>query len=298
VSNLNSAASPLPLSGKTVLVTRSAGQSSQFTALLQAQGAVALELPTLEIVPPSSWDALDQAIAQIHDFDWLILTSANGVDYFFQRWAAQAQDSIALQSVKIAVVGKKTAASLSQQGWEADFIPSNFVADSLVEQFPDRDRLEGLQILFPRVESGGREVLVKELTAKGARVVEVPAYESGCARTIAPNVATALSQAKIDIITFASSKTVRCFWQLIQSLGSRDSLESRSTEEYAQQELSQCISPYLPYLSHVCIASIGPQTSATCEELLGRVDIEAMDYTLEGLTQAIVEWSLATRKNS
>ncbi len=150
-----------------------------------------------------------------------------------------------------------------------DFIPPDFIADSLVEHFPES--LAGKRILFPRVETGGREILVQELTAKGAILVEVAAYESGCPDSISTEVLDALQTQKIDIITFASSKTVKNFCQLIQTLP------------------EQSLPPN--YLDTIWIASIGPQTSKSCQSLLGRVDIEAQEYTLEGLTQAIIEIS-------
>ncbi len=264
----------LPLTQKTILVTRAAGQSGQFTQLLEAQGATVIEMPTLEIGPPSSWHMLDEAIAHLPDFDWLILTSTNGVDYFFQRLIAQGKDARALATLKIAVVGKKTAESLRNRGLEPDFIPPNFVADALVETFPSDPA--GLKILFPRVETGGREVLVQEFTAKGALVTEVPAYQSGCAKAVSPEVLTALRSGKIDVVTFASSKTVQCFHQLLQAAGN----PSMTGTSHSNKLLpDQC-----------CIASIGPQTSITCQTLLGRVDVEATEYTLEGLTEAIVGW--------
>lgn len=249
-----------PLTGKTILVTRSVGQSSQFSDRLTALGAKIIEMPTIEITPPSSWDALDNAIANLSDFHWLILTSTNGVDYFFARLAAQGKDSRALAGVKIAVVGEKTAQSLQQNFLQPDFIPPSFVADSLVATFPEP--LSGKKLLFPRVESGGREVLVKEFTAKGAEVIEVAAYQSGCPRSIPKAAELALQNQAVDIITFASSKTVQFFCQLTNHIPS-------------------C-------LDRVGIASIGPQTSKTCRELIGRVDVEAQEYTLEGLTQAII----------
>jgi uroporphyrinogen III methyltransferase/synthase len=262
---------PLPLSGKTVVVTRAAGQSSSFTQLLQAQGATVLETPTLEIGPPSSWDALDGAIARLSDFHWLILTSTNGVDAFFQRLFAQNQDSRALHNLKIAVVGQKTAIHLRNYGIQPDFIPPDFVADALIEHFPAP--LQGLNILFPRVETGGREVLVQAFTSSGAAVVEVPAYESGCAKTLSPEVQRALHSKKVDIVTFASSKTVRCFHQLFTAF-------------------CQTLPIHPELLSSViCLASIGPQTSQACQAAFGRVDIEAEEYTLEGLTQALVKWA-------
>lgn len=263
-SSLTTQNSSQPLAGKTILVTRASGQSGEFCLRLQEEGATVIEMPTLEIGPASSWEELDNAIARLSDFDWLILTSTNGVDYFFQRLEAQNQDARALSGVKIAVVGKKTAQSLKQQGLQPDFIPPEFVADSLVEYFPEP--LTGKKILFPRVETGGREVLVKELTAQGAEVAEVAAYQSRCAEAIAPAALDALQRQAVDVITFASSKTVQFFGQLVGEINK------------------------LP-LQGVCIASIGPQTSKTCLSLLGRVDVEAPEYTLDGLTQAIVQWA-------
>lgn len=251
-----------PLAGKTILVTRSAGQSSQFSDRLQQEGAKVIEMPALEIGPPTSWEALDNAIAHITDFDWLILTSTNGVDYFFERLFAAGKDTRALAGVKIAVVGEKTAASLKKRGLQPDFIPPDFVADSLVDHFPSQ--LKGQKILFPRVETGGREVLVKELSSNGAEVVEVAAYESRCPAMASPEALDALQNGTVDVITFASSKTVQYFCQLVRA--------------------------YLPsdWLDGVCIASIGPQTSKTCLQLLGRVDVEAQEYTLEGLFQSLL----------
>ncbi|MBW4543549.1 MAG: uroporphyrinogen-III C-methyltransferase [Symplocastrum torsivum CPER-KK1] len=273
-----------PLSGKTILVTRAAGQSSEFSELLKQQGAQVVEMPTLVITPPSSWDALDNAIAHLSEFDWLILTSGNGVDYFFERLLTQDKDARALSGVKIAVVGKKTAASLKQRGLHPNLIPPDFVADSLVEHFPEP--LEGKKILFPRVESGGREVLVKEFTAKGAVVTEVATYQSGCPAQIAPAALDALQKQAVDVITFASSKTVKHFCQLLDASLANNSGQALTSKEGKPK------SDY-PYqqLQNVCIASIGTQTSATCYQLLGRVDVEAKEYTLEGLTQAIVQWA-------
>ncbi len=255
--------SPLRLAGKTILVTRSVGQSSQFSESLQKEGATVIEMPALEIVPPSSWEALDRAIAHLSDFDWLILTSTNGIDYFFERLTAQGKDARTLTGVKIAVVGEKTAQSLRQRSLQPDFIPPDFVADSLVEHFP---QLEGKKVLFPRVETGGRELLVKELTAKGAEVIEVEAYQSRCPEAIAPAALDALQRGVVDVITFASSKTVQNFCQLLEANGGAN-------------------------LDQVCIASIGPQTSKSCLSLLGRVDVEAEEYTMYGLTAAIVQWA-------
>ncbi len=249
------------ITGKTVLVTRASGQSSEFCQMLRSRGARVLELPTLEIVPPTSWHDLDQEIASLTTFDWLILTSSNAVDAFFARLQHSKQDSRALAGIKIAVVGQKTAQSLQQQGIKPDFIPTDFVADALVSSFPES--LTGKKILFPRVETGGREILVQEFSKLGATVIEVAAYQSQCPIAIDPTILFALQHQQIDIITFASSKTVKHFCQLIGD--------------------------HLPpdWQAAVCLASIGPQTSAACREFLGKVDIEAIEYTLPGLLAAL-----------
>ncbi|WP_325078191.1 uroporphyrinogen-III synthase [Sphaerospermopsis aphanizomenoides] len=257
-----------PLAGKTILVTRSVGQSSQFSDRLAAAGATVIELPALEIVPPSTWKPLDQAISNLSTFHWIILTSSNGVEYFFERLKTKGKDKSVLANVKIAVVGEKTARTLKKYNIQPDFIPPHFVADSLAINFPES--LTGKKILFPRVESGGRQVLVKELTDKGAEVIEVPAYESCCPQAIPPAAEIALRNHTLDVITFASSKTVQFFCLL--------------TAAKFPEGITQ-------YLNQTCIASIGPQTSKTCFDLFGRVDIEAEEYTVDGLLKAIIKWA-------
>ncbi|TVP69652.1 MAG: uroporphyrinogen-III C-methyltransferase [Leptolyngbya sp. LCM1.Bin17] len=257
-----------PLTGKTILITRSAGQSSAFTDLLTAQGARVVEMPALEIRPPSSWDGVDRAIAALPSFQWLILTSANAVNFFLNRLLNQGHDLRALGSLKIAVVGHKTAAVLQQWRLSPDFIPPDFVADSLVETFPES--VAGQRILFPRVESGGREVLVQSFSAAGAEVVEVAAYESGCPLRPEVSAIRALRDRQVDVITFASSKTVG----------------------HTSQLLAQGLGPnWRQWLEGVAVASIGPKTSHTCQAQLGRVDIEPAAYTLDALTEAIAAWA-------
>ncbi|EAZ90508.1 uroporphyrinogen-III C-methyltransferase [Crocosphaera chwakensis] len=261
----------LPLAHKTVLITRAKEQSSQFSRLLQQQGANTLEMPTLEISPPSSWEELDLAIEGLSSFDWLILTSANGVKFFFQRVQELGKDIRVLGKIKIAVVGKKTASCLKQYHLTPDFIPPNFIADSLIEYFPES--LGHQKILFPRVETGGRELLVKELQKQEANIVEVPAYQSGCPETIDSQAWEALQTKQVNIITFTSSKTVKNFYSLVQ----------KALKTHSKSDI-------LSLLDNVCLASIGPQTSKTCYDLLERVDLEAEEYTLDGLTKGLVEY--------
>jgi uroporphyrinogen III methyltransferase / synthase len=259
---------PLPLAGKTILVTRAATQAGQFSQMLMNKGAQVIDLPALEIREPADWGGVDAAIATLKTFDWLILTSPNAVNFFLDRLLHQGKDFRALAHLKIAVVGKKTNGFLQQRGLIADFIPPTFVADSLIQHFPEDPA--GQKLLFPRVESGGREVLVKKMTAKGAIVTEVAAYESACPETIPPAAKLVLESQLADAITFASSKTVRHFAQLMaQTFGER----------------------WLSLLEGVAIASIGPQTSRDCRELLGKVTFEAEEYTLSGLTSGLESWA-------
>lgn len=256
-----------PLAGQTVLVTRANPQAGALTQLLAAAGAAVVDMPTIEIGPPSSYAALDEAIAQLSRFDWLILTSANGVEAFFQRLRDRQLDARALSGVRVAVVGQKTAEALARCGIHPDFIPSEFVADAVAAELPlERPQM---RVLFPRVESGGRDVLVKELQQRGAIVTEVAAYQSKCPEQASPQALSLLQSGQVDIVTFASSKTVRHFYQLLHG---------------AQFAFGA--------LASVKFAAIGPKTADTCTELLGRTDICARQYTLEGLVEAI---ALATK---
>jgi uroporphyrinogen-III synthase len=260
-----------PLAGETILITRAPSANNEFRQMLETKGATVLEFSALVIKPPSSWQPLDNAIHNLSEFNWLILTSANGVEYFFERLHHLGKDRNSLNNLKIAVVGNKTAQYLQKYQLKADCIPPNFIADSLVSHFPES--LSHQKILFPRVESGGREILVEELTKQGAIITEIPAYQSGCPDFIDEISWNALTNDIISIITFASSKTVKNFYYLVnQALIDHPSLTFNSL------------------LQNLAIASIGPQTTLTCQQLFHKVDIEAKEYTLEGLTNAIINF--------
>jgi uroporphyrinogen III methyltransferase/synthase len=256
----------LPLSDTTVLVTRAAEQSNKFVSLLEQFGATALSMSCLCICPPSSYFQLDQAIFNLHQFDWLIFTSTNGVDYFLERLTTLGFDISKLTNIQVAVVGEKTAQHLTKYGLKADFLPPEFVSDSLIESFPNWENLKGTKILYPQLEAGGRENLVEGLTKEGAEIEAVPAYQSNCTTEIQLIITTAFLKNQIDVVTFASPKTVGCFYQLIKSISSESLLDN------------------------ICIASIGPVTSIACQNIIGRVDVEANPYTLDGLINAIANW--------
>ncbi len=272
LENFEQCIEKLPLQGKTILVTRSAGQASLFTDLLTNQGASVIEMPTLAIASPTSWQSLDQAIADIADYDWLILTSANAVESFFGRLQKSGKDSRALHSLKVAVVGRKTAEVLANYGIAPDLVPTDFVADALVEALVNQNhvltgKLTNQKMLFPRVESGGREVLVEQLQKYGVVVDAIAAYESRCPEAIDPVALAAIQNQRLDAIAFASSKTVKHFCLLLDRVAPKETWQG--------------------WIARVKIASIGPQTSKTCDELIGRVDCEALEYTLDGLVEVI-----------
>jgi uroporphyrinogen-III synthase len=160
-------------------------------------------------------------------------------------------------------VGRKTAARLEELGAAADFVPPAFVADSLIEHFPVSGW--GLRLLLPRVQSGGRTVLAEAFGEAGARVVEVAAYESRCPESLPRSTAEALATGRVSAITFSSGKTVQHTAQL---------LEAGLGESWREQ------------LNGVALVSIGPQTSRSCREVLGRVDAEAEPHDLDGLVVA------------
>ena len=256
-----------PLQGRTVAVTRAEQQLGEARRLFEQAGATVLDCPALVIGPPDEWGPLDDALAELEEFHWLVVSSSNGVDAVEQR-LKRLGGSLTRRprSLKIAAVGRKTAARLEALGAPADFVPPQFVADSLIDHFPVSGW--GLRLLLPRVQSGGRTVLAEAFGEAGARVVEVAAYESRCPAALPAATAAALAAGAVDAITFSSGKTVQHTAQL---------LEQQFGATWQQQ------------LEGVALVSIGPQTSHTCRGLLGRVDAEAVPHDLDGLVGACVQ---------
>ena len=253
-----------PLQDRTVVVTRAAEQQGEARRLLEAEGARVLDLPALAIGPPDHWGPLDDALEELEDFHWLVVSSANGVQAVEQRLQRRGS-SLARRpdSLKIAAVGRKTAALLDDLGAPADFVPPRYVADSLIEHFPVSGF--GLRMLLPRVQSGGRTLLAEAFAEAGVRVVEVAAYESRCPATIPEPTAEALAARRVDAICFSSGKTASHSAQLLQQRFGA-----------AWSEL----------LEGVKLVSIGPQTSQSCYTQFGRVDAEADPHDLDGLVAA------------
>lgn len=259
---------PMPptglLHGRTIGVTRAEQQLGEARRLFEAAGARVIDVPALVIRPPDHWGPLDDALADLESFHWIVFSSANGVSAVQQR-LARLGSSLAHRpaGLKLAAVGRRTAQLLEELGATADFVPPQFVADSLIDHFPVSGW--GLRLLLPRVQSGGRTVLAEAFAAAGSRVVEVAAYESGCPEGLPSQALQALEAGRLDALTFSSGKTVSHTCQL---------LERHFGEAWRQR------------LAAVRLVSIGPQTSARCRRELGRVDAEADPHDLNGLVAA------------
>ena len=189
------------LFGKKILVTRARPQASKLSRALKNLGAAVVECPTIKIAEPSdNFKKLDAAIKILRDFDWIIFTSANGVEKFFARLKVHGLDARALK--KVAAIGSATAEKLLSFGIIADIVPKNFVAESLADAL--KNFVGGKKILLARAEEA-RDVLPEALKNFGAKVVAAPAYKT------LPEVSAAIDFDSIDLVTFTSSSTVKNF---------------------------------------------------------------------------------------
>jgi len=245
----------LPLFGQRVLVTRAQGQAGTLVAKLRELGADALELPAIEIKPPSSYEDLDRAMERLREYDWLIFTSVNGVKAFFERLDSSAQD---LRSVRgrICAIGPATKDAIQRLHLKVDLMPSEYVAESLVAAFGPYD-VAGKKILLPRA-AVARDVIPSELAGRGALVDVVEAYRTELPEYAHLHAKEALA-VKPDWITFTSSSTVR------------------NTVAMAGREA----------LRGIKIASIGPITTATAREHGLEVTVEAGQHTIDGLLESL-----------
>jgi uroporphyrinogen III methyltransferase/synthase len=252
-----------PLFGKRVLVTRSREQASVLSEKLEALGAEAWEYPTIKIKEPDDVTALDSAVAHAGDYNWIIFTSVNGVQAFFQRLKAQKLDIRSLKDAKICAIGPKTAEALEERGLLVDVMPEVFRAEAVIEALKDRIQT-GDKVLLPRADLA-RQVLVDSLQQLGAQVDEVIAYQTVLAdATDTQLLLEKLQAGEIHVLTFTSSSTVTNFLILLGE--HRDLLQG------------------------ITIACIGPITAETAEKNGLTVDICAESYTIDGLVAAIQKY--------
>ncbi|MEW9122172.1 MAG: uroporphyrinogen-III C-methyltransferase [Thermotaleaceae bacterium] len=252
-----------PLFGKKVLVTRTRQQASTLSKRIEDLGGEAIEFPTIQIEKPENFDEIDKAIGEIEKYQWLIFTSVNGVQAFFERMKRLNFDIRLLYKAKLCAIGPATAKALEDMGFTIEYIPEEYKAEGIIEGLAEKIK-EGEHVLLPRADIA-REVLISELEKLGARVDNIHVY-----RTVIPEqnrelLKDLLIKNAIDVITFTSSSTVRNF---IHILGDEN------------REL----------LNTIKIAVIGPITEETTKALGIHIDIRAKEYTIDGLVSAIQEY--------
>jgi uroporphyrinogen III methyltransferase/synthase len=245
-----------PLFGKRVLVTRPRHQSGQLAELLEEQGAEVFFQPAIEITPPADWRAVDQSLKRLAEFDWLVFSSSNGVQFLLDRLLDTGRDLRALGAASLAAIGPGTADALAQYGLRADLQPDEFRAEALAAALAGQ--AAGKRFLLARA-SRGREVLADHLRAAGGTVEQVVVYHSADVTTPHPQIPELLSSGRIDWITVTSSAIAR-------------SLAGLFGDQLRQARL----------------ASISPVTSATLRGLGIEPSVEATAYTMQGVVEAIV----------
>lgn len=249
-----------PLFGRKIIVTRSREQASALSDMLRRHGAESVEFPVIKIVGPASYDEMDAALDRIGSFDWLLFTSANGVQAVIDRLRQLGRDIRWLKGPKIGAIGPKTAEALECRGINVEFMPAEFIAEAVAEEFPEDPA--GKRILLLRAEDA-REVLPEKLAQRGARVEVVPVYRTRTEDSNAQRIRELLNDGEIDAVTFTSSSTVRNFVELIGEEGR------------------------IAIPDGVKVACIGPITARTAAECGLAPDVIAKDYTIEGLVAAL-----------
>ena len=246
-----------PLLGKRIVVTRTRKQASVLSNKLRALGAHVIELPTIRIEPPSNLREFGELVQEAHMYDWVVFTSANGVEAFFDIFFKLYDDARAIGAVRIAAIGPATAQRVKDFHLHVDLQPEEFVAEAVSREFKKQGSIENLRILLVRAEKA-RDTLPKELSAMGAIVDEAFAYRTVPETRDTPGARRQLAQDGADLITFTSSSTVENFL----ALG-------------------------LPWPKGMQIASIGPITSQTIRDQGLTVDVEARRHDIDGLVGAI-----------
>ena len=251
-----------PLTGRRILITRSRQQASELAVQLAALGATPILIPTIEIAPPVSYAALDEAIANLGEYDWLIFTSANAVSAFRTR------TSIA-DTPRIAVIGPSTARAAQFAGLRVDLIPRQAVAESLIQALISTIH-PGTRILLIRAATA-RDLLPESLTQAGANVTIAEAY-----RTIIPSesiesLQNLFASTRPDAITFTSSSTATNLVALLEAAGLT-----------------------LPH--SIVRASIGPITSETLRALGLPPTIEAPEANTASLAGTLAAYFRAVEK--
>lgn len=250
-----------PLFGKRILVTRAREQASYFSELIEKAGGEAIEVPTIKIASPSDKTPLINAIKSASNYNWIIFTSVNGVKAFFDEMKINHIDIRSLGNVKICAIGPKTKEILEAKGLIVDVMPEKFVAESVLESLKPLIN-PGEKILLPRSDLA-RTILVDVLKEMKAEVDEVIAYQTVKENLVDDELLEKLNNKSIQIITFTSSSTVHNLMDLIKDKS---------------------------ILEGIILASIGPVTSNTLKEYGLKPQIEAKEYTIDGLFSEIIDY--------
>jgi uroporphyrinogen III methyltransferase/synthase len=250
-----------PLFGRSVVVTRAREQASELKRLLEEAGANVLQFPTIEIAAPDSWDSLDAIIDRLATYQWVIFTSTNGVQAFFERLFAKGLDVRALANTKVAAVGDTTAAELRARGLNPDLVPGKFQSVALLPHLAADQA--GIRTAVIRAAEG-RDELIDELRRRGGQVDLGIAYQTRATADRLDDLRQLIAAGGIDVVTFTSSSTVDHFF------------EKLNDEERAKVHTT------------VKLASIGPVTSESIRKWGGEVAIEARSAGVEALFEAVV----------
>jgi uroporphyrinogen-III synthase len=256
-------AAAYPLSGVRVLVGRARHQAGALSSELHKLGATVLEIPFIEIRKPRSFRRLDSALQNLASYDWLILTSVNGVEAMWERVTELGLTKTGFRHLHIAAIGPATKKAMEQHGIKLDVVPKEYVAESVVRSL--RRRVKGKRVLLVRAKVA-RDVIPRELRRAGAHVDVVEAYETVVPESSRTRLRTALKnpRRRPHVVTFTSSSTVKNFVELLGARGKRTRLNG------------------------ILTASIGSVTSSTLRALGLTVDIAAKEFTIPGLVKAIV----------
>ena len=257
----------LPLDQKNIIITRSLEGIINIKKLFTSKGANIYDFPAISIGDPDDLNSLDDALNQINDFHWIIFSSSNGIKFVDKRLRFfNSSLKECSKKAKIAVVGEKTAKTLDDFGIKADFIPPEFIAESLIDNFPISGY--GLRVFLPRVQTGGRDLIADQFRKAGSRVFEAAAYETRCPGSIPKETIEVISKREVDAFIFSSGKTVSNSALLLEKTFGKD---------------------WLKYLDQTKFLTIGPQTTKICKKIFGRVDSQAQKYTFEGLLEVAIK---------
>jgi uroporphyrinogen III methyltransferase/synthase len=252
-----------PLFGRRIVVTRSSDQASDLVRLLEELGAEAITMPTIRILPPDAPEAVAQACEEAHTFDWIVFTSANGVDHFFSR-LLELRDIRDLKGVGICTVGPATTAAVERFGIRVDVTPAEYRSEAIVATLEERGALDGARVLLPRADIA-REILAEDLRRAGADVVELVTYRTVVAEeSSGQDVYRMLLDRRIDAVTFSSASAVRNFVQLLGADQAADLLRATN------------------------VAAIGPVTAEAAQQLGIVTTVMPESYTMPALVDALV----------